>query len=455
MNNKVERVRIAVIGCGAVAEIGHLPALMANPDCKVVALIDKNLERVEDLARRYKTEIIGDDYSICFGKIDAAVLALPHHLHAPISIDLLRHGIHILVDKPMALSSSECNQMIEAANNAKRVLAIGLTRRFLYSARLTKILIDVGTLGKLESFDFAEGNVYNWPVSSDFFFKKKTAGGGVLFDAGAHILDLLLWWLGEVDSYEYLDDAEGGVEADCLVKLKMKSGVEGTVDLSRTRNLRNTALIRGEFADLKVDLRKNWLAIYPKDGPIICKGNFSPFPNVPNLRGHKAIHAGSKIALSKDALIGHYSIECIAEEGKNCGHSFGTKDKDIVLPVEPYNEYTVHVYLKGIKGDFENVPLFLRVGNQDFSLIKNSIIFLTNDWKRYSLTFTTGENDSSISISVWKKDHEAPIRWLTDAFQIEKGVGSGYYGDKREPTILNSLGEYGSQSFTSLFHTIS
>jgi len=53
-----------------------------------------------------------------------------------------------------------------------------------------------------------------WKVASDFMFRKE-AGGGVLADTGAHLLDLLLWWLGDYESVEYCDDAVGGVEADC------------------------------------------------------------------------------------------------------------------------------------------------------------------------------------------------------------------------------------------------
>ena len=71
--------------------------------------------------------------------------------------------------------------------------------------------------------------MYSWPVASDFMFRKD-AGGGVLADTGAHVLDTVLWWLGDWDKVEYHDDAHGGVEADCLLKLTMKSGAVGTVE---------------------------------------------------------------------------------------------------------------------------------------------------------------------------------------------------------------------------------
>jgi len=448
------KIRIGIIGCGAVTEIGHLPAVAANPNCTLTALVDRNQSRLELLAKRGRPEFTSEDYRDCFGKIDAAILALPHNLHAPVAIDLLSNGIDVLVDKPMAMSASECDAMMEAAKSGNRMLAVGLMRRNLYSAQMARSFIESGMLGAIRSFHFAEGGIYNWPVTSDFFFKRQTAGGGVLLDTGAHTLDLLLWWLGDVASFEYFDDtvAENGVEADCLMRLTMKSGAEGTVELSRTRNLRNTAIIVGENADMEVDLRKNWLTVYPKNGPVICKGNLCLKPEVENLDGHRAHNGGAKIALAGPGLVGSHAIECIAEDGRSAGHVFGTRDCEVTMPVQPLSDYTAHVYLKGIAGDFADVPLMLRIGNADFQFIKSTIINLTGEWRRYSISFTTGEADDGVSLAVWKKDDPAPIRWLADGFQLEAGPGGGYYGPPRAPIVLDSVGPQGPQAFASLFH---
>ena len=111
-------------------------------------------------------------------------------------------------------------------------------------------------LGDIINFDFREGIIYKWPIMSDFAFRKET-GGGVLADIGVHILDLLLWWLGNYDSFEYYDDAMGGVEADCELHLKLKSGATGIVQLSRTRDLRNTCIIQGERGSLEIETTFN------------------------------------------------------------------------------------------------------------------------------------------------------------------------------------------------------
>jgi predicted dehydrogenase len=186
------------------------------------------------------------------GKVDAAILALPHHLHAPVASDLLAAGVHVLVEKPMAMSGAECDRMIAAAESSGAVLAVGVARRFYDAGRFIKRMLDSGMLGKIRRFDGREGFVYSWPVASDFMFRRDT-GGGVLADGGAHMLDTCLWWLGDWESVEYFDDSRGGVEADCEVHLKMKSGAEGVVELSRTRDLRNTWIIEGEHGTLEVD----------------------------------------------------------------------------------------------------------------------------------------------------------------------------------------------------------
>jgi predicted dehydrogenase len=136
--------------------------------------------------------------------------------------------------------------MIAAATASGTALAVGHFRRFFWSCRAIKQIIDIGMLGRVQSFTFLEGETYSWPAASASFFDRKQAGGGVLIDAGAHMIDLLLWWLGDVEEVEYADDAMGGVEANCVMHLRMKSGASGTVQLSRDWPLPNRYVIECE-----------------------------------------------------------------------------------------------------------------------------------------------------------------------------------------------------------------
>jgi predicted dehydrogenase len=90
-----------------------------------------------------------------------------------------------------------------------------------------------------------EGGPFSWPVTSIDYFDRAKARGGVLLDIGVHVLDLLLWWLGEPDRIAYEDDALGGVEVNCRVRLGFQSGCEADIQLSREWSRPNEYLIQG------------------------------------------------------------------------------------------------------------------------------------------------------------------------------------------------------------------
>jgi predicted dehydrogenase len=274
VKSDVKELRIAVIGCGAVTARAHLPVAARAEGVKVTLLVDRAHSRAETLASQFGVPRVAADYAAAFDEADAAIVALPHCLHASVCVELLRRGIHVLVEKPMALTADECDAMSAAAEEGGAVLAVGLMRRFLRATQFVRETLQAGLLGRVRRFDVREGFVYDWPVASDFFFRKETAGGGVLIDTGAHTLDTLLWWLGDVRSLEYFDDDHGGVEADCLLRLELESGATGVVELSRTRKLRNSAIIEGERASLEADW--GWVRLTPRDSRLTLDGPVKP-----------------------------------------------------------------------------------------------------------------------------------------------------------------------------------
>jgi predicted dehydrogenase len=244
-----ERLRIAVVGGGAVAERVHLPALAASASATAALLVEAAPARARQMADQFDIPAVADYHDV-IGQVDAAIIGLPHQLHAPVAIDLLRAGVHVLVEKPMALTSADCRRMNAAAAESGSVLAVGLLRRGAPALRWIKHALESGLLGRIESFDIREGGVYRWPVASPSMFRRE--GGGVLADAGAHVLDLVTWWFGDWRSLRYRDDAQGGVEADCLLELEMRGGERGRVELSRTRMMPNLCTIAGERGRITV-----------------------------------------------------------------------------------------------------------------------------------------------------------------------------------------------------------
>jgi predicted dehydrogenase len=243
-------LRLALIGCGKVTERLHLPVAASVPGVAVRALVDRDLPRARALAESFRVPETFDHAAELIGRVDAVIVAVPHHLHVEIALEMLRNGIHVLVEKPMALDTAGCDALIAAALASGATLAVGLVRRFYTPARFVREILQDGVIGAVTGFDVREGAIFNWQVATDATFRKDM-GGGVLFDIGTHVLDLLLWWLGEPNDVQYADDAMGGVEADCEIRLTL-GGAAGIVELSRTRVLRNTMRIVGERGALEI-----------------------------------------------------------------------------------------------------------------------------------------------------------------------------------------------------------
>lgn len=254
-----ELPRLAIIGCGANVEfawglalrrIGWLPSV----------LIDSSSRRLDVIARKIgsKASVVkSSNWQSVMNNFDAALVALPNALHGPIGAALLEAGKHVFMEVPLAMRGDECRTMIAVASRNRVVLSVGLYRRNLRVARWTKALLQSGMLGEIKHFDVREGTVFSSDTSSDLLFQPNLAGGGVLTGTGAHTLDLLLWWLGDVESVKYYDDSEGGFEADCILECRLTSKASGRIELSRTRNLRNSVRIEGTRGFVEVHLHNN------------------------------------------------------------------------------------------------------------------------------------------------------------------------------------------------------
>ena len=243
--------KIILIGCGAVAEVLYAPAireLLARGEIHDVLVIDQSKTRLEQV-RRILPNVSGHSSLLEVQQElngSLAIVALPNDLHAPVTIQALQHGAHVLCEKPMARTTEECDRMLDAAAAMDRILAVGHFRRFFPITRLIGEWVRDERLGRLNSFRILEGEIYSWPIASTAFSSRASAGGGVLIDTGVHTIDLLLWWLGAVADMEYHDDAAGGVEANCVMRIMMQNGAAGYVQLSRDWPLANQYLFQFE-----------------------------------------------------------------------------------------------------------------------------------------------------------------------------------------------------------------
>jgi len=244
-------ISLAIIGCGAVTREVHLPALEMVEEIEVDYLIDINIKEAEKLSKEYAITHFCTDYRDVIGRVDAAIVALPHHLHYEISMTLMKNGINILCEKPLALNSDHAKQLVDCAKENGVVLNVGVVRRYYWNSQKVKNIILDKKYGALESIEAYEGGIYDWPAASDFFFSKEKSGGGVLIDTGSHTIDMLNWWVGESpNKIEYCDDNYGEVEAECFARLSYPNNIQATARLSRITPMPNKYLLKFQSAEI-------------------------------------------------------------------------------------------------------------------------------------------------------------------------------------------------------------
>lgn len=133
------KLKIGVIGCGTIAKYRHLPEYDANPEVELVAVCDLEPERAEAYAEQYGAKALTDYNELLqIEELDAVSVCLPNYLHAPVTIDALNAGKHVLCEKPMATSREEAEQMIEAAAQNGKKLMIGHNQRFVAAHKKRK-----------------------------------------------------------------------------------------------------------------------------------------------------------------------------------------------------------------------------------------------------------------------------------------------------------------------------
>lgn len=275
----MKKLDLSIVGCGALTELVYLPLLKSIDFFNLKFLVDVDLNRLKLLQQKFKVDFIEPDIKNVIGKTDAALIVLPNFLHAQAAKKLLDNGIHVLVEKPMATHTDDCNMMIKSANSSERKLAVGMVRRFYKNVQFIEHIIKEETFGKLLSYKFSEGHILEWPVQSDAIVNKEKSGGGVLMDTGVHTLDLIYYWVGEAKQIEYFDDNMGGVESESFIKLEMDNGVRGQVSFSRIRELSNNYKFYFERADVEMGINSNSnVSVRSKDNKYLLKGIINDDP---------------------------------------------------------------------------------------------------------------------------------------------------------------------------------
>jgi predicted dehydrogenase/nucleoside-diphosphate-sugar epimerase len=264
-------IRVAVVGCGAISEQMHLPALAGWPGMKLTALVDRDVTRARRFAEGYGVKnVLVDAAGLTRDVVDGAIIATPPAHHAPCAIELMRKGIHVLVEKPMATRLADAERMVAEADAAGVVLAVGFFRRLNPSIRLMKALLDSGWAGRPQRVLVEGGGMYNWAAATLGNMRRDLAGGGVLIDFGTHMLDLMFALFDEpAELVRYEDNALGGIESDCAIEAVVRHArepVEARIELARTRELGSFIRVECERATLEFQVSERFrVRAFPRE----------------------------------------------------------------------------------------------------------------------------------------------------------------------------------------------
>ncbi|MEE2709827.1 MAG: Gfo/Idh/MocA family oxidoreductase [Gemmatimonadota bacterium] len=228
----MSKIRLGIIGCGWVAPF-HVQALNSLSDrVEIVWAADPDRMKAEQVSHQIKGSrsvraLV--DYQEGLDGVDAVSVLTPHHLHNPMTVDALNAGCHVLLEKPFALSLKEADGMIDAASAAEKVLMVGYPHRYRKSTKMFKELVTGGRYGKLFMIDAMMDEDQREYVGG-WLTKKSTLGGGVFFSASPHMLDVMMYIAGDIQTISMVG-THGGLamegEDTALSVMKFNNGVVG------------------------------------------------------------------------------------------------------------------------------------------------------------------------------------------------------------------------------------
>jgi UDP-N-acetyl-2-amino-2-deoxyglucuronate dehydrogenase len=278
--------RFGLVGCG---NISSRHAENIKRVGKLMAVCDIIPEKAEGVAAKFDAKpfySIDDLLKSQIG-IDVIVVCTPNGLHAEHSIKSLKAGKHVLCEKPMCLKSTDAAKMIEAADNSRKKIFIVKQNRYNEPVQYIKKLIDNNKLGKIFSFQL---NCF-WNRPQAYYLNSwkgtKNLDGGILYTQFSHFIDLLHWFMGDIDTVEgykntYRNRSQFELEDTGVAILKTKSGTIGTLNYtinSFSKNVEGSLSLFAEKGNVKIGGQYlntlEWFDVEGESKPIISQSDLA------------------------------------------------------------------------------------------------------------------------------------------------------------------------------------
>ncbi len=284
----MDKVKFAIVGLGIFGEKRLIPGFAKAQNAELAAIYKRDLASARQKAQHFG---ISRAYNaipnlLADKEIEAVFIATPNNLHLPQTLQAAAAGKHVIVEKPMALSVGECEQMISSCRKAGVHLMVGQSQRFLNVVQRTREIVQSGELGKVI---FAKTH-YTFHVERSprtWVWDKAMAGGGPVFDLGVHCVDLMRYVLNQdvKGACSFLSppgiNPRNQVEKAAVVALQFEKGTLGSMQCGYNADFRTHFEFRGEVGavwaenytqfDQEVTLhnqredRDQWETIYNED----------------------------------------------------------------------------------------------------------------------------------------------------------------------------------------------
>jgi len=255
------KVNFSIVGCG---RIGLRHAKHITNQAQLIAVCDIDVAALNRISEKYPNIKLYSNFdSFLSEDIESQIVNIctPNGLHAEQTIQVLKSGRHVVCEKPMALSVEDTNKMIEAAEKNNRLLFVVKQNRFNQPVQKVKELLDAGKLGEIYSMQV---NCF-WNRNERYFKESPWKGskeldGGILFTQFSHFIDLIYWFLGDIEDvqamkYNYSHQNYIDFDDTVVALLKLKSGAMVTLHCtinSYGKNMEGSITLFGEKGTVKV-----------------------------------------------------------------------------------------------------------------------------------------------------------------------------------------------------------
>lgn len=265
----MKKINFGIIGCGDVTEIKSGPAFYKVEGSNLLAVMRRDEEKLIDYAKRHGIPKYSTNYMDLMKdkEIDAIYIATPPHMHLFYATEAAKHHKAVYVEKPMALTVAECEEMIRVCNQYKVPLFVAYYRREHDRFKKAKSMIDLREIGEVMSFNYLYStNVPPLDKNRDWLMDKSIAGGGLLYDIGSHMIDIIMFLFGDLQMATGISsNISGTYEVNDITTgiLKFKNGVQGNVHLSfNALESRDELTIIGSRGSIKMSIMSNDFTLY-------------------------------------------------------------------------------------------------------------------------------------------------------------------------------------------------